>query len=140
MEPETPEVEDGISRRRMLKRIGAGAAIAWSAPVLTSIRTPAFAQGYAACPCFQFDCNGPPCPGTVCACLTDVDGGEFCSNDFSCGSTNPCTTNGDCPAGWFCQGDGCAGSCGQVCVPPCGTCAGTSSASRKSGARTNLRR
>ncbi len=42
MEPDRPEIE-GISRRRMLKRIGAGAAIAWSAPVLTSFRAPAFA-------------------------------------------------------------------------------------------------
>jgi hypothetical protein len=33
-----------VSRRAMLKRIGAGAAVAWSAPVITSIRTPAFAQ------------------------------------------------------------------------------------------------
>jgi hypothetical protein len=35
----------GLSRRTMLKRIGAGTAIAWSAPVLSSLRTPAFA-GY----------------------------------------------------------------------------------------------
>jgi hypothetical protein len=34
----------GVSRWSALKRIGAGAAIAWTASVLTSIRTPAFAQ------------------------------------------------------------------------------------------------
>jgi hypothetical protein len=33
-----------VSRRRMLKRIAAGAAVGWSAPVLSSVRTPAFAQ------------------------------------------------------------------------------------------------
>ena len=36
-------MKDPISRRVMLKRIGAGAAVAWTVPVLTTIRTPAFA-------------------------------------------------------------------------------------------------
>jgi hypothetical protein len=35
---------DAISRRKMLKRMGAGAAVAWSAPILTSVSTPAFAS------------------------------------------------------------------------------------------------
>jgi len=35
---------NAISRRRMIKRIGAGAAVAWTAPVLMSVRVPAFAQ------------------------------------------------------------------------------------------------
>ena len=46
--PDVPE--EGVSRRRMLKRIGAGAAVAWTAPILTSIRTPAFAQGCSLLP------------------------------------------------------------------------------------------
>src|SRR5438445_9939036 len=33
---------EAISRRGVLKRIGAGAAIAWSTPILTSVRAPAF--------------------------------------------------------------------------------------------------
>jgi hypothetical protein len=33
-----------VSRRRMLERIAAGAAVGWSAPVLSSVPTPAFAQ------------------------------------------------------------------------------------------------
>ena len=41
--------ENQVSRRKMLKRIGAGAAVAWTAPILTSIRTPAFAAGSAGC-------------------------------------------------------------------------------------------
>src|SRR2546428_9685181 len=47
MEPR--EQKDTVSRRRMLKRIGAGAAVAWTVPVLTSMRAPAFAQGSAPC-------------------------------------------------------------------------------------------
>ena len=40
--------EERISRRRILKRIGGGAVIAWSAPVLTSIRAPAYAESRTA--------------------------------------------------------------------------------------------
>jgi hypothetical protein len=138
MEPETPEIQNGISRRRMIKRIGAGAAIAWTAPVLTSIRTPAFAQGYAACPCFEGCGDTPGCNPSDCFCLHGSSGQEFCSQDFFCGSTDPCSVDGDCPSGWICQSDpSCQGGCGPVCVPPCGTCAATANASRKSGARTN---
>jgi CHRD domain len=44
---ETPSDQNGISRRRMIKRIGAGAAVAWTAPVLMTVKTPAFAQSPA---------------------------------------------------------------------------------------------
>src|SRR2546428_6130851 len=46
---ESDQAEHRISRRRMLKRIGAGAAVVWSAPILTSIRTPAFAASGGLC-------------------------------------------------------------------------------------------
>jgi CHRD domain-containing protein len=49
MPPEEPQLAGGISRRRMLKRIGAGAAIAWTAPIITSVRVPAFAQASPSC-------------------------------------------------------------------------------------------
>jgi CHRD domain len=41
---ENPLDTNAISRRRLIKRIGAGAAVAWTAPVLLSIKVPAFAQ------------------------------------------------------------------------------------------------
>jgi hypothetical protein len=44
---EIPSDSNAISRRRMIKRIGAGAAVAWTAPVLMSVKTPAFAQSPA---------------------------------------------------------------------------------------------
>ena len=44
MNPEEPQGAGGISRRRMLKRVGAGVAVAWTAPILTSVRVPAYAQ------------------------------------------------------------------------------------------------
>lgn len=55
---------DSISRRTMLKRLGAGAAVAWSVPVLTSLRTPAFAQ-YGGVGCITL-----PRAGTVTATVT----------------------------------------------------------------------
>lgn len=43
--------ETRISRRSMLKRIAATGAVAWSAPILTSVRTPAFGLDYfGGCP------------------------------------------------------------------------------------------
>src|SRR6266542_1886664 len=42
--------EERLSRRRMLKRIGTGAAVAWTAPAIVSLTArPAFAQGRGAC-------------------------------------------------------------------------------------------
>jgi CHRD domain-containing protein len=49
MIPEEPQGVGGISRRRMLRRIGAGVAVAWTAPILTSVRVPAYAQTSAGC-------------------------------------------------------------------------------------------
>jgi hypothetical protein len=110
----------GISRRRMLKRIGAGAAVAWSAPVLTSLRTPAFAQASPTCApgSFCLSC-GDPCPGETptcggegvcgdplwCGCVTSLEGTNAClANVYGargCSSTSECLEN-------------------EVCVPICG--------------------
>ena len=99
-----------ISRRKMLKRLGAGAAVAWSAPVLTSLRTPAFAQ-YGPCApigalCGPPDprCGGasgcPDCPGrTFCVALDD--GSCFCALGGSCNflpGEPICQTDADCEA------------------------------------------
>ena len=118
------EQYDGISRRRMLKRIGAGAAIAWTAPVLTSIRTPAFAQS-PTCQGPDWNC-GDPVPqcgsgpdDTVCVCDTDTEGAPLCWNDFFCDDPNAiaCSSNADCEGTPFPH---CATQCcGQTCVPDC---------------------
>jgi hypothetical protein len=44
MDREPPE--SSVSRREMLKRLGVTTGVAWAAPVLSSIRTPAYAQAY----------------------------------------------------------------------------------------------
>lgn len=119
MEEHTPK---GISRRSMLKRVGAGAAVAWSAPILTSIRTPAFAQFYVCdpgCPECQF---GAQC-GPNCACV-GVPDNCFCSNLGACRSPDPiCRTDADCEQ--ICAGGVCAEcifdpSCAETsCWCPC---------------------
>src|SRR5712691_7071699 len=106
--PEEPQVvhEDGISRRRMLKRIGAGAAIAWTAPVITSIRAPVFADIQSPNPCTDQDfvCGGP-----VTLCGSDANGDcgcesgdrhmAKCVSNTPCDSLVPCNSDADCPSG-----------------------------------------
>jgi hypothetical protein len=129
----------------MLRRIGIASAIAWSAPVVTSLRTPAFGQAIsgAGCACGASCGETAGCSPSDCFCLTSVEGREFCSQNFTCDPEAPtCSSSADCPAGWVCQpaiDEGpCTGSCGRVCVPPCGTCGPGGLASR-TGARTNRR-
>jgi hypothetical protein len=124
-----------ISRRGMLKRLGAGAAVAWSAPIISSLRTPAFAQ-YALCRGETFECGGPftecggtPCGEGPCVCDVDLEGNEFCWDNYRCASSHACSSNSDCAdlgATWRCVTSCCnfippehtPGSC----APPCGTC------------------
>ena len=159
------EIQDRISRRRMIKRLGAATAVAWTAPVLSTLGgTPAFAQGYVdPCPdcvalgqtgnahCVgQPDCGADP-SGNPCSCLRQRDNTCFCHSCVFCDNPaiSPCGAQpdaGPCPAGW-----GCAVSCCSdpaavddfVCVPPCGTtnnpdpCVGLQGAARN-GRRTSM--
>lgn len=142
--------EDGISRRRMLKRIGAGAAVVWSAPILTSIRAPALAQVTEPSPICDFPEICDPCPfrdpclgeNEACQCwMTSPDNGSRCmclAFVESCGDT-PLCPNGqsDCdqiPGPWWCV----QSCCGQFCAPLCcwPDCESNMSKPRKSGAKT----
>jgi hypothetical protein len=121
--------ESRISRRRMLKRLGAGAAIAWSAPVLSSLRTPAFAQGYPrACE----DCETNPCgfdpvaecgtspTGGTCVCGLLVTGGCECFQPICLPTPELCDlTDPTCPVGFACINVACCGF--TFCAPLCGT-------------------
>ena len=75
MIPEEPQGIGDISRRRMLRRLGAGVAVAWTAPILTSVRVPAYAQVSPGCN-LRASMNGaqetPPnaSPGTGTATFT----------------------------------------------------------------------
>lgn len=123
-EPEASQVER-ISRRRALKRIGAaGAAVAWSAPLLSSLRTPAFAQASPRCR-EGFSCGGDfeTCSDSpFCVCTSTVDGAE-CLDTNCTGLGVGCTTNDQCETlvgpGARCQPAG-TGCCGNQCIAACG--------------------
>jgi hypothetical protein len=131
---------EGISRRRMIKRIGAGAAIAWSAPVLTSIRTPAFAQ-YDENPCPDTPCTEPGCQTGACTgglgCFPfgpDTEGNNHCYQNIFCSCVVTCSSSDDCAPDQFCQPNTGCGSEG-VCLNCCGEgCRDASGRSRPKGA------
>jgi hypothetical protein len=119
--------EDGISRRRMLKRIGAGAAIAWSAPVLTSLKAPAFAATPTpACTqcagdfCLgQTICGAEPPFGCGCGQLVGSEPNCFCYHDDLCFNRLRCRAQSDCPTGQTCVHTCCDSGLGQRCWDPC---------------------
>jgi len=147
MKPEETHIdvsEDGISRRRMLKRIGAGAAVAWSAPILTSLRTPAFAQGSppppedCGCdvntPCnVSIDCHNS---GGLCNCWVLQDrSGCWCGPFDACSNHSACGTDADCGSGERCI-ENC---CGLLCYAACDVSSGKPApkgAGRAYGVRT----
>ena len=137
MSPEDSQDQAMISRRRMLKRVGAGAAIAWTAPILTSVNSPAFAA--YGCPvsgcqkgmiCDVFvSCGSSP----LCSCLHTTDPGNptfCCDTDFIC-ANQVCNTCADCPAGQACITSCCPNN---VCVAPC---TGGAAPKRQGGARAS---
>jgi hypothetical protein len=115
-----------ISRRRMLKRIGAGAAVAWSAPVLTSLSIPASAHAvYDQCnQCAGDFCFGQtPCGGDVdclCAQIVGAETSCFCYRGAfttTCATLPKCADG--CPAGTTCVHTCCDAAFGTVCLPGC---------------------
>jgi hypothetical protein len=95
---EEQPMEKGVSRRSMLKRLGAGAAVAWSAPVLTTLGTPAFAQTpLCDSPCT--DCQfGASCGGCG-ACVGVPSPDCFCADTGICLGDEPiCQSDADCDA------------------------------------------
>jgi len=125
MTPEELEPKEGISRRKMMKRIGAGAAIAWTAPILTSISTPAFAT-VAPSNCDPGQTCQPacdvlrPCHAPFnCACFPSV-ADQTCTcgdlKDGLCASFTPCSSQADCGAGETCVASCCPTG---ICLPAC---------------------
>ncbi|MGH2572005.1 MAG: twin-arginine translocation signal domain-containing protein [Actinomycetota bacterium] len=114
----------GISRRKALKGIGAGAAVVWAAPVLTSLQTPAFAQTPICERCSDILCcdPGPLCGDPCCVCTTDVENRCVClDGTFPCGPGAGCTSSQACvdefgPT-FHCAVVCCTGE--TQCVPEC---------------------
>lgn len=119
------ELENRISRRRMLKRVGAGAAIAWSAPILSSLRTPAFANYNDRCPETCDNCPPQGCGEDergACFCFPPIEGGNcVCVSPRFCNAVTLCNTTAECPGDEVCVASCCppttafAGTCGLPC-------------------------
>ena len=142
--------QSSVSRRTMLKRIGAAGAIAWVTPVISSLSTPAFAasQGNSTCSSPCTDCftggNSSVCgnDGVDCLCSTTVEGECFCGSDFiaPCAGASNCRSSAECQSGWRCVNVVCL-SCGGVgvgtqCLPPCGHPTSRLLQGTRSGARS----
>src|ERR687896_2260876 len=94
---------ESVSRRSVLKGMGAGAAIAWSAPVLQSLSSPAHAQAYGCGPtCSDVFCVPPAeqCgeggPFAFCLCSQTAEGDCFCAEDRGCGGIETCSESEEC--------------------------------------------
>jgi hypothetical protein len=124
------ERSDRISRRGALKRIGAGTAIAWSAPVLSSLRTPAYAQYPRVCPSRCLGCNAGDCgtgpTGIPCVCAQTVIGGCDCFQPVCLGAPLCDAADPACPVGFACVIAECCGVsfCAAMCGTPIGADAG----------------
>jgi hypothetical protein len=115
-----------ISRRRLLKRLGLGTAVATLTPIVSSLGTEALARTCP--PCEGTDCFWT-CGGTLqqcgsnCGigdgyCSQDIDGNCFCWADSFCSELTSCTSNSDCPPGYACIPGTCCGF--NACIPGCG--------------------
>jgi hypothetical protein len=140
---EITEVPDkGLSRRRVIKGIGAGTAVAWAAPTVLGVG-PAFAADASAVAPQRCDgCNpADPCLGQSacgdpefnCTCKPpEVGEGNpcVCTGNGSCDSFQQCPGGqGDCPPGYTCTSSCCDGfGYPRLCLPNCGQVAAAGAA------------
>lgn len=99
-EKDTFKSELGISRRDLLRRGAiAGGTLLWAAPIISSLRTPAFAQTRFACSCCECEAGVTPFPG---GSNCQADGLSQSACEDACGGqvrnycTSPLTGEGFC--------------------------------------------
>lgn len=129
--------EKQISRREMLRKIGIAGAVAWAAPVLTSLPASASVdacrkrKAHRLCKGLFGDCNnGFSACGTCSSdvgdgsfCFTGTNGKLYCAEDVFCSETHSCSSDADCSD--FAPGvcitlNGCTGcSSAGVCSTRC---------------------
>ncbi|CAN5206312.1 hypothetical protein BH20ACT24_BH20ACT24_02840 [soil metagenome] len=124
MDSEMPERR--VSRRDLLKKLGAGVAVAWSAPIVTSFGAKAFATGQHKNRCSQPCANTRlcciNCPGALdglCGCSNDTELRCVCWTNAFCVDLSDCQSSADCGTRERCiRNTGC-GFAGK-CIPFCG--------------------
>jgi hypothetical protein len=132
MDAENPAPE--VSRRKLLKRAGVGAAALWAVPLVATTGAAQAAPGTAKC-AKKLYANGEGCtfcgPFTQCGksgqfnecdCFPTTEGCCFCAEVVYCKEQLACQSSSDCPAGWACLITCCVSLYGYApqCTPPCG--------------------
>jgi hypothetical protein len=116
--------EERVSRRRLLKRAGVGAAAVGAGSMLTAPSASA-ATAPSAVECIHS--GGCGLCGTASECVEDpgcclcwitTEGCCICGESSMCDPHRNGASSNDCPAGYACAHT----CCGTVCVPTCGTC------------------
>jgi hypothetical protein len=124
--------ETTISRRKLIKRAGIGAAAVWSVPFLASTASADVGIETLRQRCTNGD-GSPFCTvcqtgngcgsknGKACFCYVGAKAGIGsgcceCAGNIFCDQSPPCSSNSNCPRGWKCTFN----CCGRTCVPPCG--------------------
>lgn len=142
--------EERVSRGRLLKRAGVGAAALGAGSMLTATTASAAAPVSTACIGTGGCTTNPPAAAcgpacTVCACGVTVEGCCFCFENSFCAGLPTCASSKQCPPGWSCVSLDATNPCGAVtvCLPHCGACnhhtvcvCGTSSKATKPGGPT----
>ena len=118
------ETNTGISRRTALKRIGVGAAVVWTAPMVMSIETPAFAASPVCTNCSTLCPRGDHIcgPGHSCLIHQDPSGGCVCVHASYCGQSERAGNNEPPNAILTCNRDADCnqnGATGYVCAVTC---------------------
>jgi hypothetical protein len=113
--------DERVSRRRLLKRAGAGAAAVGAGSMITAATaSAAFDPGFstACAPQGCGECANQQACGTGCFCITTSSGCCFCHESSSCAELVACSTDADCHPGWACAYSCCGGT---LCLPHCGS-------------------
>ncbi len=128
--------KERISRRKLIKRAGLGAAAVWAVPTI-SAAGPAHAQlpglpggdlqrQFPIClECAavkQNPCSGQTaCSPEFCTCLAEETAGVcFCHQPVSCAGQQPCQSSHDCPPGTLCAKSCCTlFGFPPLCIPIC---------------------
>jgi hypothetical protein len=116
--------EAKVTRGRLLKRAGVGAAAIGAGSMLTAASASADAGPSLECiDVGKCGCAGgcPQCPGGsgCCYCFTTIEGCCFCAEDVFCAGIPTCSSSAGCPPGWACIANTGCGA-GGICAPHCG--------------------
>jgi hypothetical protein len=114
--------ETRVTRGRLLKRAGVGAAALGAGSMITAGTAAAALHPSTSCidagGCGEFQFCQNTCE---CGCTVTLEGCCVCMANVFCDGLPSCTSSSQCPPGWACGTGGCAAEPPNgFCVPHCG--------------------